>query len=205
MCAQGGFAGVWNCNTGNAQFCCFLANGYCGTSYSALPPLSSPGCGFICNIGSTGLGLGVITAATAAGGDCNISGGISCVDYCNCDPASSLSFTRFYHSFPACDTRQPGHVLVCYCDTSNSQISRGEAAFELAYNRLTMGGGAPLRGFSRPGCGCFIDCGCYPYGVNAPGIVGAGYGSQASMSGGETNANCGSSGGPGLVKITWIG
>jgi hypothetical protein len=206
MCAQGGFGGMWMCNaSGQSMFCCYFANGYCGTSYSSLPPLSGPGCGFICNFGAISGSPGTITAAQAFGGNVNISGGISCTDFCTCDVAGGgLSVIRFYHSYPACDTRQPGHVLVCYCETGSS-YSRGEGAFELSYSRLTMGGGSnPMRYFFT--CmGCVVDCGCYSYRENAPGIVGAGYGSQASVSGGVTSTDCGSSGGPGLVKITWVG
>ena len=194
--AQGGFGGFWMCNTGTAMYCCFAANGWCGTNYSGA------GCGFICNFGITAMGQGTITAACACGGTCNISGGISCVDFCNCTTSDSLSYSRFYHTFPACDTRQAGTVQVCYCATTQSNYTRGEAAFEMAYFQL-YGGGSPIRAYTWSN-GCYVDCGCYGQSCFVCGIVGAGYGSQGAVSGGITNTCCGSFGGPGLVKITWV-
>ncbi len=206
--SQGGFGGFWMCQTGVSQFCCFAANGFCVTPYSSIPGLSTVGCGFVCNIGSTTLGQGAKVEACACGGDINIPGGISCTDMCNCTPQVNLVRSRHYHSFPAgligC---QPGHALACYCSTRATTVaggSRGEAAFELSFSRLKGGQAVASRHFLYC-CGVPVDCGCFPYQcIASNGVVGAGYGSQAAVDGGITNTGCGSRGGPGLVKITFI-
>jgi hypothetical protein len=193
LVAQGGFGGFWMCNASNAIYCCFLASGRCGT-------LTGTGCGFICNIGVVTTGQGTVVAACACGGDINIAGGISCTEWCACAGDTPVA-GRHYHSFPAgFITNRPGHALACYCQTGSS-YTRGEAAFELAY-RAVAGNATPST-FFLACCGSFIDCGCFPYNCGGGGVVGAGYGSNVT-SAGITNTNCGSRGGPGMVKVTFI-
>jgi hypothetical protein len=192
--SQGGFGGFWMCNSSSGMYCCFLASGRCGTP-------TGTGCGFICNIGTVTTGQGTITTACACGGDLNVDGGISRTEWCHCCGANPVS-SRHYHSFPAgLRTDKPGNALACYCETGSAQ-TRGEAAFELAYGSLN---GQPIAStYFVYCCGAFIDCGCFPYTCSSGGVVGAGYGSNFAA-GGVTNASCGSRGGPGMVKITFIG
>ena len=172
----------------------FLYRGYCGTATLA-------GCGFICNIGVTTLGQGTITVACACGGDLNVDGGISCTDFNACAPLTP-NLGRYYHSYPAgLRSTSPGHTVVCYCSTG-SVHTRGEAAFELAFTG--QNGLASASSYHTYTVGQYIDCGCFAYTCQSVGITGAGYGSNMTA-GGVTNTQCGSRGGGGQVKITFIG
>lgn len=201
MRSQGGFGGFWMCNTGTSHYCCFRGRGYCATNQ-----FYTTGCGFVCNFGPTTIGMGTVTQACACGGDVNIDGGISCTEMCGCIANADLSVSRHFHSFPAgLITCNPGHALACYCETivSHGQPNtRGEAAFELSFSRLTGQSFAGGRHFFQC-CGFYTDCGCFPYRCASNGVVGAGYGSNLSC-GGHTTPTCGSRGGPGQVKITFI-
>lgn len=201
MRSEGGHGGFWMCQTGQGHYTCFIVNGWCGSN----PFGYAGGCGFICNLGVTTLGQGTITVACACGGDVNVPGGFSITDMNTCNTPESVSASIFYHSYPAgLRSCQPGRVRVCYCDTSAGKFTRGEAAFELAYTSLD-GMAVSTRAWAFC-CSQYIDCGCYPPGQcnTTNGVTGAGYGSIAGLSGGETNPTCGSRGGPGLVKITFI-
>ena len=91
ICAQGGLGGTSHCSTGTSLFCCFAANGFCGT-------VGSPAnCGLVCNYG---------TAYTYQG-----QGYISC---CNCENdlalGSAISCTSFFGAEPSCICLNQYHI-----------------------------------------------------------------------------------------------
>jgi hypothetical protein len=200
---QGGAGGYWMCFQAGSAYCCFTSQGFCGT----IPAGYSSGCGIICNVGfvasTTACCLTGGAAACACGGDINVSGGISCLDMFSCDATCCNS--KHVVSYPAgLRSLTPGTISVCACesDTHGAAIMRPEMAFELHFTRATTGVGHATRHFA-PCMGGYVECSCYAYSIcQNSGIVGAGY--PGTITGGSVTSGCGSRGGPGLVKITFI-
>lgn len=189
VCAGGGFGGYNLCHTGASSYCCFVAAGFCSTN------CGSAGCGWICNIG----GPNSVTAATATGGDTNISGGFSCTCFAQCND------NYCYHYF---NTRtSPGIFSACGNVISFSpMIQRGNFgvdyySFMAAINALSN---SPSQGHawnycwnSGSTCGCYDSAGCFavlPMGI--PGLSGFACSSVRDN---------GLRGGPGAVRIQFIG
>ena len=93
LCAQGGQGGTTFCSTGTSLWCCFFANGFCGTCNV----VGSDNCGLICNYGA-GSSRGWI--AYAFGGDINCCGGFSCTGFWGCYPQCICQFTQYVQVSP---------------------------------------------------------------------------------------------------------
>jgi hypothetical protein len=165
ICAKGGKGGVSICSTTPSMYCCFLANGFCGTNIG-------PQCGMICNQCSGH------HDAIAYGGDVNICGNISCMAFTGCYP-SCICQTRSYVAFP------PGMIATCggvvgFANSNDTSASRwsgmgyGQTVAMLAGAGKTPGTGVPWRACytSDTSCGCYNTNGCQsnvPYGVGGHG------------------------------------
>lgn len=192
MIAQGGFEGIHACTTSTAGFCCLTGIGYCGTA-------AGSSCGTVCNVGGPSGAVG----ACSCGGDVNVCGGISCIEYwdtCNYYPESlmyTVAIPAGIYSTTASCLRIMGHN----CNPGSSS-GPGFSSNRLQYMIQLAG----LSGSVHPGnifMSCWssvADCSCYQYvscfsaGVALPGISNFTCGGQRVQ---------GMRGGHGAVKITY--
>lgn len=194
MTAQGGYGGFNVCTTSTAVFCCLRACNFCTTSASLLAPSGSGFCGLVCNV----VGPNSVVAATATGGDVNISGGISCTRIWECSnfypcayeftvgisagiiSADTVSYVKGFHS---CALNRQG-----FANTGRQDLAT-------ALNSLQ----GVMHGNVYCWAGVF-DCGCYEWSGCTQGTVGvpgfSGFPCCSVRSGG-------SRGGAGAVKITY--
>jgi hypothetical protein len=208
VAAQGGSPGFqFPGGSGIASYCYALCCGFFGSN----PCGYGAGCGIVCNFGVHGLtglnwgGFGCTVAACACGGDLNVSGGISAVDFLTCDVSSNPTLINHIVAIPAgLRSLVPECICVNMCDgigPPGSITLPGTVVFEINYSRAMQGLGRPSRYVNDTG-GVYCDnyCCCTPY--QNVGIVGAGY--LPTMANSGITTGCGARGGPGLVKITFI-
>lgn len=195
ICAQGGFGGTTYC-TSSSPFCTFFGGGFCGT-------LIGSSCGIICNLAGTSSA----TDAVAYGGDINKNGGISCVCFF-CNGVSSAAGCATYQMLaisPGIVSTNNSRLEITTSGNDNSiTTSSNSGYYELmaALNHLSRSF-SPNNKFAACWtgaryCGCYEFLGCQitlPVGVPAPGMT---------VSDGSTR-DSGLRGGPGMVKIKFIG
>jgi hypothetical protein len=195
MIAQGGFGSFTMCTTGTAMYCCLRSLNFCNTDAASLLPAGGAFCGIICNVG----GPNGAVVATASGGDVNISGGISCARWFNCDNVSpgqiqynlAISPGIYSSTAPTCVLFQGN-----FFPTSGANGSSGRSVADVAISSLK--GQLPKTGQCWAGtvdCGCYQFSGCYYGGVGIPGMAGL---SCANI------VSTGFRGGHGAVKITFF-
>lgn len=167
MRSQGGGGGFIYC-TSTAPYCCFAANSYCNTLCSAC-------CGIICNIG----GPNGVTTACACGGDVNINGAISCVEFltghCNYYPDATL----YTHAIAAgiFSTQQS---CLRYTGSTNELSPGGFTSSnawplmqQLAGMSGSMGAGNFVKCWSSYNdCACYESQSCSPLNPGVPGTAG---------------------------------
>lgn len=189
MIAQGGFGGYTRCSTSTPMYCCLRAAGFCGTLFGTA-------CGIICNIG----GPNGATLATASGGDCNISGGFSCVRYwcCHvnawgCANEQDVSISPGIHSSRGPVCLRFGRNQAPINAGNGGTTGRAEANIALS----GLAGVTPQFDMCWSGnreCGCYEVTGCMLGMVGMPGTSGTPCASVRAM---------GTRGGQGAVKITF--
>ena len=200
ICAQGGVGGVTWCNGSTQPYCCHRANGMCASQPSC--GCFSSGCGLICNVGFH-------SGRCAYGGDVNCnsgapddSGNFTCVSMMRCYPCRCTM--QDHIAIPPGIIAEGGAVLTypreCY---SMQTGGTGDGLNQI----VGMLAGAARRGGtymttaqcwnSNRTCGCYEHNHCYGY---LPPAVPA----QGSMTASSVR-DYGSRGGPGLVRIKFIG
>lgn len=164
MFTAGGLSGYSTCMTGNNAFCCIVfRSARCNTP-------AGTGCGIICNVNST------LTAACACGGDVNISGGVSCMEFLGC-----------------CNSSICANILITLAIAPGIYSSSGNTCVQFRYgllgqNTYAFSGHrimdhvmAGLRGrapqqfncaTSSNDCACYDITGCQEAGVGIPGTSG---------------------------------
>ena len=165
--SQGGFGGYTNCTTGTAHYCCLVAAGFSHT-------LTNTFCGIICNVG----GPNGAAAASASGGDQNISGGISCTrifeccNYfeCNYEQTIAVSPGIFSSTCATCFRyMRAGWPYVGWARHGSYGYGISVASIQGMYpttDRIecwTSGSNI---------CGCYEHSGCVLGGVGFPGTTG---------------------------------
>ena len=190
MCAEGGRGGCTICTTGSSPFCCFYANGHCGT-------LIPNNCGIICNTAS---GWWI---PNGYGGDVNCKGGISCQIFLACYPCDYCNFQQYIAISPGMIGTDGAYVTI------NGQFSAGENSGVVGHGKhallgalgsmsKTLGPGMPFVACWGPGggCDCYEAYSCdrnIPPGVPAPAVQIC----SSVRTGGYT-------GGDGAVRIKFI-
>jgi hypothetical protein len=167
LAATGGFGGFQMCTTGTSLYCCFTACGFNQT-------FTNTNCGIICNVG----GPNGAAAATASGGDVNISGGISCVrmfeqsycSECNYEHTVAVSPGIFSATGPTCFRfMRAGWPYEGWARHGSYGYGTSVASFQGMYpttDRIecwTSGSNI---------CGCYEWSGCVLGGVGFPGTTG---------------------------------
>lgn len=184
--ATGGFGGYTNCSTSTAHYCCLVAAGFNHT-------LTNTYCGILCNVG----GPNAAVAATASGGDVNLSGGISCLrtwdccQYwkCNMEVTVATSPGIFSNKCSPCfrffKSEFPGFGIA---HNSWAEMEAGMSVMngQQPYNHNCYSSMQP--------CGCYEHDGCFLNPTGVPGITGSPCPGVRS-SGGK--------GGHGAVRITF--
>ena len=189
MCASGGMGGRWQCSVSNSMFCCIQSEfSYPGTQQGGSE------CGWICN---------TCCNACAYGGDVNHNGGFSCT-YFGCSgsavPPSCSCYAIPYA--PGLVSTEGGTVVFngsscgsaatsCYSNPNNlSTALRSISNQSLGYAETS-------RCWAINFCACRDETGCTPSTpASFPALGGAVIGGQ-QFKGGH--------GGPGMVKIRFIG
>lgn len=197
FCVQGGAGGYAFCSTGTVPWCCFYANGYCGTCIA-------PGCGIICNTYS---GAWCATAQGSAAGSLDIccAGCFSCLILTNCDvgPINHCYFVKVVPSPPGmgaqCGTNTIVETELGTVANSGNNASSGLTnligSFLNSKNSLTVSPMFSCWAGYVP-CGCYEYNGCVPYSpMGVPGLS-----SQPCAD----VRDQGTRGGHGGVKITFI-
>jgi len=186
MCAQGGYGGCTICSTTPSPYCCFIAQGYCGT-------LVPDNCGLICNWRSaTGSWM-----ACAFGGDVNCCGGISCVMFGGCLP-QCICYETHYTKLSAGIVSTEGAMVAYHVENTNGFSNwSGQGMGELTHG-LNALARQPAMGVPFSACWAGItSCGCY---VQCTNRLPAGVPGPASHPCGEVRDD-GSNGGVGQVRI----
>lgn len=188
MCAQGGWGSCWSCGTSTSAFCCFANAGF----YSGI--LLCGGCGIICHT----------CQACAYGGDINVSGGRTCVYYSSCN-GSCISYDNqlYYIPFPPGIINERGGILtftastICGGNWSPSHANYNAAIRTLESQNSSHQSSGYLCWAGSVPCGCYEATSCATY--LPPAFPGLG---SLVGSGGRT---VGSRGGPGAMRIRFIG
>lgn len=206
LCAQGGFGGALWCTHSACDICCFMINGYCHTIFCTAPNTLSAACGIICNFaGNQG-----VTQAFAFGTGCRLTlkdGGISCATFTSGDPANDHCKVLYHVKTNPGIISEEGVHMTFANDRLNSNTNTASGhAFTPIPNLLGIAGKDPSAGntYQQGYCAAWHNCGCYqvngcvnwlPMGVPAPGPLVCSTGSR----------DHGYRGGPGGVRIKWLG
>lgn len=187
MCAEGGWGSCWACGDTTSAFCC-LGN---ATFYNGSTVCG--GCGIICHC----------CCAFAYGGDINCYGDVTCVYYRDCGGSRiTLSQQDYYVAFP------PGLINNCggrIYFTAGSECTNHSPSLKnyIAAIKTLESQSSSQQSFGRPcwtgavACGCYEATTCQSY--LPPGFPGIG----GEVNGGERTV--GLRGGPGAVRITFVG
>jgi hypothetical protein len=193
VCAQGGIGGTAYCGgNGNAHYCCFIANSFCGnqTGFSA-------GCGTICNYRTSA------DIAVATGGDINCSGGFSCTSFYHCNSCCNCSQYQHVKTSPGVFSNNGGVITFTYDASSEYANPAGSnyhpfiSALNAMSRQPSMGQPASWCWSGSRACSCYESHGCMPYlphGV--PGV---------SAMPCDSVRDDGLRGGHGAVRIKFIG
>ena len=157
VCARGGRGGTAFCSTGTSAWCCYTANGFCGTGPR------NDNCGLICNQCSGAW------EALAYGGDVNCCGIIGCTSFHGCCP-NCVCFYTYHAAYSPGLVAENGAVVSYAADSDTTPATQwsGGALFPYftAVSALTR---APKRGNPKSypwradrSCGCYEMQGCSP-------------------------------------------
>jgi len=183
MCASGGHAGRSFCSTTPSAWCCFYANGYCGTK------IENENCGIICNWqgGVTWMGCGY-------GGDINCCGGFSCQRFMGCYPNCACFQYGIIQTSPNVISELGASLTFSY-DMNSGQGQWSGQGYAQALAALNAAGKFPSMGVPLSTCwGAHGMCGCYentncvrpfPYGMPAPGVNPCGEVRDGGYTGGD--------------------
>lgn len=199
--AEGGRGGVWVCvpSSGGA-YCCSLASGLPGQTFADIGTpwvAGNAGCGLICNYVANEI-------ANATGGDINLSGGFSCMTMGFCNTCCQCYFVSHVKLSPGIvskcgNTISYNHDCGLHYARENSS---GPQQLILALNSLTRtpSMGQPFTNCWSNGRWCegFFNQTQLPY-IYPHGVPAGGTHSCASTGNGGTR------GGPGAVRIQFIG
>jgi hypothetical protein len=162
MCAEGGRGGTSYQNDGSSIYCCFIANGFCGTS-------TGTGCGVICNVGSG------FFIPSAYNGDINCQGQFSCIVFGHCNASCWCLHTQYVKTSANIFGQCPSTISA----THDSDYSRGGFAVGSFFQNLAGTSASPVYGghyrycwANTNYCGCYEAQGCQislPPGIPAPG------------------------------------
>ena len=198
--AGGGRGGPHICVSGGSSYCCGIAYGFPGQTFSNIGGSysgGSAGCGLLCNYFA-----GEIAQAT--GGDINKDGGFSCVLISHCNPCCQCHFVSAVRVAPGLVSQEGATMLLTHnCGPSVAQVSGAGA--ESLYMGLSGLSRTPTQGNAFTTCWTSgKPCSCYetwtryqynyPHGVPAP--------TEFPCS---SVRNWGHRGGPGAVRIQFIG
>ena len=158
VCAQGGLGGLSICNPNTGSlYCCFLANGYCGTVGT------NANCGVICNISSSYpyRGQGYISTCNCCS-DKSIESQISCTSFFGLESSCNTCYFQHHLGVP------PGLFTACggratYTSENNNEFSNwsGQGRHE-ALHSINALSRFPGRGTPWSACWQFSGgCGCY--------------------------------------------
>ena len=155
MCAQGGRGGTSICSTTPSGWCCFFANGFCGTQSAGVD-----NCGLICNY------FNGSWRACAYGGDFNCCGGHSCVAFFGCLPMCVCLWPQHLAVSPGIISTC-GAVVHFGTETDNEFSNWSGQGFHQSLSAVGAASrwpsmGVPFAtcwGFSG-GCGCYNDNSC---------------------------------------------
>tara|TARA_B100000676_G_C18091101_1_gene859851 strand:+ start:7008 stop:7976 length:969 start_codon:yes stop_codon:yes gene_type:complete len=159
MCAEGGRGGTSFCNPNtHSLFCCFRANGFCGTR------CNENYCGVICNHCSGAW------CAFGYGGDVCCCGNVGCVSFFGCYPHCKCQFQRHVPT-PAGLFAEEGALITFQTESDGTPMSQwsGNQLFQF-YAALNSTSRAPRMGTpnsycwrSDRSCGCYEMQGCANY------------------------------------------
>jgi hypothetical protein len=154
LCAQGGQGGTTFCSTGTSLWCCFYANGFCGTFNTA----GSDNCGLICNYGA-GSGRGWI--AYAFGGDINCCGGFSCTGFWGCYPQCICQFTQYVQVSPGLYSKGQS-TAVFATENTDGQANWSGQGWHQQMHAISALSRWPSQGVPYAACwNGALACGCY--------------------------------------------
>lgn len=183
MCASGGHSGRSFCSTTPSAWCCFYANGFCGTK------IENENCGIICNWGNAISWMGC-----GYGGDINCCGGFSCARFMGCYPNCLCYQYGIIQTSPGVISTEGASLTHSY-DMNSGQGQWSGQGYAQLYAALGAAGRFPSSGVPLSTCwGAHGMCGCYentncvrpfPYGVPAPGVSPCGDVRDGGYSGGE--------------------
>jgi hypothetical protein len=199
--AEGGRGGVWICvpSSGGA-YCCSIAAGLPGQTFADLGApwvAASDGCGLICNYVAGEI-------ANATGGDINLSGGYSCMTMGHCNTCCQCKFVSHMRTSPGI-VSQCGNTLhynhdcgFHYARENSSGPHQALAAMNAISRTPSMGqpytncwsNGRHCESYDNPTAQQYI----YPHGMPASGTHSC-----------VNTRNYGTRGGPGAVRIQFIG
>lgn len=149
VCTQGGRGGISFCTTGASMFCCFYANGFCGTK------TLNDNCGIICNHCQGGW------IACSYGGDYNCCGGISCVSFFGCQASCICLFQQHVAVSPGVIATK-GAVLTFNTENNNEFANWSGQGHYQKMSALNAAGRWPSHGVPFATCWGFSgSCGCY--------------------------------------------
>lgn len=214
MCAEGGKGGHSMCVQGsNVSYCCFRCDGFATSLFKvrcncniccSVPNMGCYlCCGIICNIRP-----GSERPAIAYGGDINKEAGISCLSVYKADGGGdgggNCRMVHHVHTSPGIISEDGVMLTIPHGGGSSSAPTAGGHALHAVLNAVASAGKRPsLSGhyYTEQGClrfcGCYEMMGCLPF--LPPGIPGPGSGTNGDV------RDHGLRGGPGLVRIKFIG
>ena len=208
MCAGGGRGGVWWCSDGSrTTFCCAIEALHCHTIFSDLPHPYNPGrtgatdgagCGMICNIKVAG------DIPTASGGDLNLSGGISCSLFGQCNQCCNISNIYFVKTSPYRFSKE-GAMIVNQQDECNMRYNFGGGGPSDLLHVLGFAGRVPTPGPLFNCWGATRNCGCNSTANRFQDIMPYGVPANAGGASQESGYSYGNRGGPGAVKVVYRG
>jgi len=182
MCASGGHSGRSFCSTTPSGYCCFFANGFCGT-------LIPDNCGIICNWGSV-----ISWMACGYGGDVNCCGGFSCARFTGCYPNCICQQIGIIQTSPGTTSTQ-GTVLTYGNDAGSGMGQWSGSGYAQSLAALGLASKFPSSGVPMSTCfGAHGMCGCYegnnctrvfPVGMPAPGVTPCGDVRDSGYTGGD--------------------
>jgi hypothetical protein len=193
MCAQGGMGGLAICSTTPSGFCCFQAQGFCGTRFN-------DNCGIICNWGSNSSYNWI---ACGFGGQVNCCGQINCVDFRGCLPSCPCQTTQTIYVPPGRISTGGSYVTFNgitgdgQSNWSGQGLSPLLSGINFASKNPSMGGHHAACWAGKLSCGCYEDHQCQywiPIGVGSPASFPCGGVRDHAMRGGQ-----------GAVRIKFIG
>lgn len=158
ICARGGRGGISFCSTTPSAWCCYYANGFCGTQ------VPGDNCGIICNHCPGGW------EALGYGGDINCCGPISCAGFFGCYPMCPCQF-YYYIPTPSGMFSCGGQNRAIFRTENDNRFSNWSGQGRHQHiNSMSGMSKSPRRGIpfsycwrSDRACGCYEHHGRMPY------------------------------------------